>query len=310
MYGDRRVIALVPAYNEQDHIADVIKTMPGFVDQMIVVNDASTDQTKAMIESVEDERVVLIDHETNAGLGGSLVEAHIRALELGGDIMVVMAGDGQMDPQYLPSLLDPIVEDTADFTKGNRFYAPDSWRGMPRHRVFGNIVLSFMNKAATGYWDVIDPQNGYTAMSRKASERIDWSAIVRDYSFENDVLAALWIAGCRVRDIDIPAVYGTEVSTIRLGSTVPALLRTMARGMTRRFWLRYVLRSFSPVAMLIFSGLPLMVWGTAFGIWAAFASIGPAQASTGTVMLAVIPLMIGFQMVLAAFIMDVLNSAR
>lgn len=308
MYRGNTIVALVPAFNEQDHIARVISTMPQFVDRIIVVNDASTDRTREEVLAVNDDRVALIEHGSNRGLGGSLIAAHKAALEGEGAIMVVMAGDGQMDPQYLPALLDPLVDGICDFAKGNRFFSADSWSGMPRHRVFGNIVLTFMSKAATGYWDVFDPQNGYTAITRHASERIDWDSIASDYSFENDVLAALWISGCAVQDVDIPALYADEVSTIRLHSTVPALLRTMCRSFHRRIWRRYVLRSFSPVAMLLFVGTLFLLWGTVVGLWAAVQSLGVGSATTGTVMLSVIPFMMGFQLVLAAFIMDVIGS--
>lgn len=308
MYRERRIVALVPAYNEEAHVGGVISTMPGFVDDIIVVNDASADGTPEAVRAAGDSRVLLIDHERNEGLGGSLVDAHARALEAGSDIMVVMAGDGQMDPAYLPSLLDPLIDDGYDFTKGNRFFGTRSWAGMPAIRVFGNIVLTFLTKIATGYWNVVDPQNGYTAMARRASLLIDWASIARDYSFENDVLAALWINGCRVLDVPIPAVYGDEVSDIRLGSTIPRLLWTLWRSLWRRIWVRYVLRSLSPVAVLLVNGAVLTTWGVGFGAWVAARSVGPAVASTGTVMLAVIPFMLGFELMLAAFVLDVMNT--
>ena len=224
--------------------------------------------------------------------------------------MVVMAGDGQMDPGYLPALLDPVVVGGYDFAKGNRFFSANSTRGMPLHRVLGNVGLTFMTKAATGYWNMFDPQNGYTAMSRRASSLINWDTIARDYSFENDVLAQLGLARCRIKDVDIPAVYGTEVSGIRLTSVIPSMLRTLSRAYVRRIWQQYVVRSFSPVAVLLFFGGLFSLWGVGFGLWVALASRGPEIASTGTVMLAVLPFLIGFQLLLAAFVLDILNSPK
>jgi glycosyltransferase involved in cell wall biosynthesis len=300
----------VPAYNEAAHVGDVVSTMPEFVDDVIVVDDCSSDGTSEAAAAPGDRRVTLIRHETNQGLGASLIDAHKAALALGGDIMVVMAGDGQMDPAYLPDLLRPILEDGYDFTKGNRFFGKGSWEGMPGYRVFGNIALTFMTKVATGYWDMFDPQNGYTAMTRRASERIDWDHIVRDYSFENDVLAELWIMRARIRDVDIPAVYGAEISDIKLRAVVPSLIRTLWKAWWRRFWLLYVVRSFSPVALFLLSGAAMLVWSILFGAWVIAATWGPPAASTGTVMLAVLPFLLGFQLTLAAFVLDIMNTPK
>jgi glycosyltransferase involved in cell wall biosynthesis len=310
IYRQFRVAALVPAYNEQAHIGRVISTMPEFVDHIIVVNDASGDDTAAVARSIHDERVVLIEHETNQGLGASLIDAHLSALSLQADISVVMAGDGQMDPSFLPALLDPIVDEGYDFTKGNRFFSVSSWRGMPSHRVFGNIVLSFMTKLATGYWNLFDPQNGYTAMNSRVQRAIDWNDVAKDYSFENDVLARLGLIRARLKDVDIPAVYGDEVSSIRLQSVVPDLLRTLGKASRRRFWLQYVVRSFSPVALFGLSGCAALLWSALFGGWVIWGSIGPAQASTGTVMLAVLPFLMGFQLVLAGLVLDIMNTPK
>src|SRR5574340_154761 len=306
MYRDHRICALVPAFNESAHLGGVITSMPGFVDHIIVVDDASTDGTGSTAELKSDPRVVLLTHAANQGLGGSLVAAHLRALELHADISVVMAGDGQMDPAYLPALLDPIVDGTADFTKGNRFFSAHSFEGMPGYRVFGNVVLSFMTKLATGYWNLFDPQNGYTAMSRDVQTRILWDEVARDYTFENDVLARLGLMRARVADIDIPARYGQEMSNIRLGKVVPSLLRMLSGAAWRRFWLQYVVRSFSPVALLLLNGLALLAWPLLFGAGVGWETIGPPVATTGTVMLAVLPFLLGFQLVLAAFVVDIM----
>ena len=310
IYRERRVAALVPAFNEERHVGGVVTTMPSFVDHIIVVDDASVDGTTEAALAPGDPRVTLIRHEANEGLGASLIDAHLAALNTDAEIMVVMAGDGQMDPAYLPALLDPIVDGHVVFTKGNRFFSTRSWHGMPKHRVLGNIGLTFLTKIATGYWDLFDPQNGYTAIARHASERIDWNDLARDYSFENDVLAHLGLQRAVIRDVDIPARYGDEVSSIRMRRVVRDILRTLGRAFNRRFWLQYVVRSFSPVALFVFTGIPLLVWALVFGVWVAWMSIGPAEASTATVMLVVMPLLVGLQLVLAAFVIDVLNQPR
>jgi glycosyltransferase involved in cell wall biosynthesis len=306
----RRIIALVPSYNEAAHVGGVVATMPEYVDTIVVVDDCSADETSAAALEPGDPRVVLVRHDVNQGLGASLIDAHKRALELGGDIMVVMAGDGQMDPDYLPALLDPILHDGYDFSKGNRFFTTGSFQGMPWVRTFGNIVLTFLTKMATGYWDLFDPQNGYTAMTRRMSERIEWDAIARDYSFENDVLAALGLLRARVRDVDIPAVYGEEISDIKLHKTVPHLLRTLRRAFWRRFWLQYVVRSFSPVALFSLFGMLMLVWSLAFGVWVVVQRVHGITPSTATVMIDVLPLQLGFMLVLAAFVLDIMNAPK
>lgn len=308
MYRNHRIAALVPAFNEERFIGSVVSTMPEFVDVIIVVDDASTDGTAAAARAAGDPRVTLITHERNGGLGAALVTAHLRAIDENADISVVMAGDGQMPPAHLPDLLDPIVEGRAGFTKGNRFFGPESLRGMPRLRVFGNVVLTFLTKAATGYWNLVDPQNGYTAIARSVQTRIDWPTVARDYSFENDVIARLGMMRVRIIDVDIPALYGDEVSDIRLQAVVPDILRTLRRAFWRRFWYRHVLQSFSPIALFAFSGAVMLAWGVGFGTWVAVSSVGDAVASTGTVMLAVLPFLMGFVLILAAWVLDILDA--
>jgi glycosyltransferase involved in cell wall biosynthesis len=254
---------------------------------------------------------VLVRHEKNCGLGATLIDAHRKAMELGADISVVMAGDAQMDPQYLPALLDPIIDDGYDFTKGNRFFSRGSWKGMPGYRIFGNVVLTFLTKIATGYWDIFDPQNGYTAMNRRSQLAIDWDAVARDYSFENDVLAQLGLDSRRVKDVNIPAVYGEEISDIKLGKVIPDLLRTLRRAFWRRIFQKYVVASFSPVALFAFSALILLLWAVLFGAWVILERlVVGVTPTTATVMLVVLPFLMGFELALAALVLDIINAPK
>jgi glycosyltransferase involved in cell wall biosynthesis len=284
--------------------------MPAFVDQIIVVDDCSSDKTAEVALAKGDPRVILIRHSSNQGLGATLTDAHAEAMRAEADISVVMAGDAQMDPGYLPALLDPIIDDGYEFTKGNRFFSSGSWQGMPRHRIFGNIVLTFLTKLATGYWDIFDPQNGYTAMARAAQLRVRWEAVARDYSFENDVLAQLWLADARVKDVNIPAVYGEEVSDIKLHAVIPSMLRTLRRAFWRRIFQKYVVASFSPVALFMFFGVLLVMWSILFGIWVVMQKIGGTSPSTATVMLVVIPFLMSFELLLAALVLDIVNAPK
>jgi glycosyltransferase involved in cell wall biosynthesis len=308
VYRDRVIAAVVPAHNEAAHIEKVIRGLPPLVDHIVVVDDASTDDTAAIAASAGDPRVEVIRHERNLGVGGAILTAHRRALELGSDIDVVFAGDDQMDPHHLPALLDPIVDQGYGFTKANRFYSRTSFAGMPRHRVFGNIVLSFLTKFASGYWHLFDPQNGYTATSRGALELLPFDEIATGYEFENDFLINLNIVGTRALDVPVPARYGNEVSGIRLRRVVPAIGWLLFRGFWKRLIWKYTIRSFSPIALFFFVGLALVAWGVGFGIWVVAQTIGPGVATTGTVLLSVVPFLIGVQLLISALVLDIQES--
>lgn len=305
MYRDARVAVVVPCYNEERHVAEVIATMPAIVDHVVVVDDRSTDSTSSVAQAAADARTVVLRHEVNTGVGGAIVSGHRTALELGADVVVVMAGDGQMDPQYLPALLEPVVTGGKGFAKANRFYSATSFAGMPRYRVIGNIALTFLTKVASGYWNLVDPQNGYTAISREVLERMPLDRLAARYEFENDQLIWLNILDVPAVDVPIPAVYRDETSTLRLHQVMPRLIRLLARGFWRRIWRKYVLWSFSPIALLLVVGLLLLALGIGVGIWAVAASIGPGEASTGTWLLSVGPVLVGIQLLVQALVLDI-----
>jgi glycosyltransferase involved in cell wall biosynthesis len=309
MYRGLAVAAVVPAYREQEHIADVIRSMPELVDHIVVVDDASPDATGARARDAADARTVVLTLTENEGVGGAVLTGHRAALDRGADVCVVMAGDGQMDPDFLPSLLDPIADGRAEFTKANRFYGRGSFRGMPRTRILGNIALSFLTKAASGYWNLFDPQNGYTAIHRDALVRLPFDQIARRYDFENDLLINLNILRVPAVDVPVPARYGREVSGMRLATVGPRIALRLVRGFWTRIWWKYVLQSFSAVALLLFSGLALTLVGAVVGLWILFQTLGPPIASAGTVLLCVGPLLSGIHMLLFAMLLDIQESA-
>lgn len=308
MYKGLRVAAVVPAYNESLLIGKTIATMPDYVDHVIVIDDLSTDDTALRAEAVGDLRLTLIRHTVNTGVGGAVLDGHRCALDLGADVSVVMAGDAQMDPAFLPDLLDPIADEGVEFTKANRFYSRSSYAGMPRYRFLGSIVLSFMTKLASGYWHLFDPQNGYTAISRSALERIDLDRIALGYQFENDMLIHLNIADVWARDVAVPAVYGAEVSTMRMSRVIPAIGGLLVRGFWRRILLKYVLYSFSPVALFLFAGLGLTAFGAGFGLWAFAAAMTGHVPTAATVMASAAPLLTGIHFLVNALMLDIQES--
>uniref|UniRef100_UPI00286B5756 glycosyltransferase family 2 protein n=1 Tax=Salinibacterium sp. TaxID=1915057 RepID=UPI00286B5756 len=289
----------------------VIERIPPFVDHIIVIDDMSPDDTYQVALAAADQRTEVIRHAVNKGVGGAIITGHRRALELGADVSVIMAGDDQMDPSYLESLIDPIADRGYGFTKANRFFSMKSFSGMPRHRVFGNMVLTFMTKVSSGYWDLVDPQNGYTAISRASLEAIPLHRVAERYDFENDLLIWLNIANVRALDVPIPAIYGEEVSGMKLHKVVPRLLVTLTGGFWRRIWTKYVLWSFSPIALLMLVGIPLVLLGLVVGIWAiAVSAVDPGTVTTGTWLLSVAPALLGTQLLLQAFMLDIQATPR
>ncbi len=313
MYKGNSIAVVVPAHNEQELIGPTLADVPDYVDSIIVTDDASTDDTAARVEEIaqRDARIVLIRHERNQGKGSAVVDGYRRAMHQGHEIVVTMDGDHQMPSDHLPSLLDPLIERGYDAAKGNRFLAaPGTLSRMPKYRLLGNIFLTLATKMASGYWSIFDSQNGYWALKVASLAKIDLFRIARRYDLENSLLIHLNILGARVADVAIPARYGNEISGIRLWRVTPSIMLTLLTGFWRRVLLRYVLYNFHPIALFLFSGLVLTIWGLGFGIWVAISSLGPETTTSGTVMLAVLPFLMGFQLLLAALVLDILSEPK
>jgi glycosyltransferase involved in cell wall biosynthesis len=235
MFRGRRIAVVVPAYNETTKIARTIRSVPGFVDHVIVVDDASTDGTVRVALRSQRRGLEVVTHERNRGVGAAIATGYARAFELGAEVTAVMAGDSQMDPADLAMLVGTVVSDRADYAKGNRFLWPGGWRAMPFSRLLGNIVLSFLTRLASGYHSVFDSQCGYTAASRRALATILSGPLFPRYGYPNDLLARLGAAGARVTDVPVRPVYGPDWrSGIRIPRVVGPLLFLLGRAMARR----------------------------------------------------------------------------
>ena len=220
MYRQHRVAVVVPAFNESQAIGTTIATMPAIVDHVIVVDDASRDDTAERARAARPD-VELIRHPANRGVGAAIATGYRRALELAADVAVVMAGDGQMDPSDLPALLDPIATGVADYVKGNRFLHPAVWTEMPPSRIVGNVLLSAATRVTSGYRHVFDSQCGYTAIRREALAKIALDQVWARYGYPNDLLSRLHVAGVRVVDVPVRPIYGAHwKSGIRLGAAL------------------------------------------------------------------------------------------
>lgn len=236
LYRGKKIAVVVPAYNEEDLILDTLRGIPAFVDRVYAINDGSSDRTLDLIveRSKVDERVVPIDHVTNKGVGAALITGYKASVKDGMDITAIMAGDDQMDPKYLPSLLDPVVDGKADYSKGNRLVDVEYVKGMSTWRFFGNAILTMLTKFSSGYYNIGDPQNGYTAMSNEVFKTIDPDSIFPWYGYCNDILMRLKVHRFKVVDVAIPARYGKEKSTI----PYPKYIARLSRLLLVNFFLR------------------------------------------------------------------------
>jgi glycosyltransferase involved in cell wall biosynthesis len=235
MFRGLRVAVVVPAFNEVDKIARTIRSVPGFVDHVLVVDDASDDGTEKHARRSQRRGLEVMRHPRNRGVGAAIATGYTRALALGAQVTAVMAGDSQMDPADLVGLLTAVVDGRADYAKGNRFLWPDGWRAMPPSRLVGNLVLSFLTRLASGYGDVFDSQCGYTAANRRALATIVGGPVFPRYGYPNDLLVRLGRADMRVCDVPVRPVYGRDWrSGIRILRVVMPLARLLGRAVAQR----------------------------------------------------------------------------
>lgn len=289
MYCDKSIVVVVPAHNEEILIGRVIETMPDFVDAVVVVDDCSQDKTSTRVSEYMKktewkEKLFLIRHEKNQGVGGAISSGYKWAKEKNFDVAVVMAGDAQMDPSDLPALLDPVVNEGVDYSKGNRLFTGDAWNVIPRWRYLGNSVLSLLTKIASGYWHVADSQSGYTAISSKALNTIDLDNIYPSYGMPNHLLVQLNIFNLRVRDVAIRPVYGVgEKSGIKPLPLIWKLSMLLLKWFFWRLKEKYVIRDFHPLVFFYLGGIVLFLLSLPLGVrliyyWASFGYIPKINA--------------------------------
>jgi len=261
MYLKKTIAVVVPAYNEEKLIARTLKEIPDLVDKMIVVDDASTDSTARIVTELaeNDQRIQLIQHEGNQGVGGAIVTGYKKARDLGIDVTVVMAGDAQMDPNDLIRIIEPVANGSADYTKGNRLFYGDSWNMIPHYRYLGNSFLSLMTKISSGYWHIADSQSGYTAISLIALQRVNLDKIYKRYGMPNDLLIKLNQNDFRVRDVHVRPVYNVgEKSGIKLIQVIPKISWILFKGFWQRLFFKYVIKDFHPLVFFYLLGFILL----------------------------------------------------
>jgi dolichol-phosphate mannosyltransferase len=307
------ITVVIPCYNVAKHIKDVICNIPDSISYIIAVNDCSKDDTESIILKLanENKKLIYIRHEMNQGVGGAMITGYKRSMELNADITIKMDGDGQMDAAYIPALVKPLVNDKADFTKGNRFRDLKALQAMPLSRRIGNLGLSFIIKAASGYWNVFDPTNGFTAIKNETLKSMNFNRIHKRYYFETSMLIELYYANAVVNDIPMKARYGDEVSGLSRTKTLFQFPPKLFIAFIRRLLLKYFLFDFNIASIYTIFGLPLFLFGLYYGITNFLKySRSHIGAPTGTVVIPTLLIILGFQLLLSAVTYDVTNYPK
>jgi glycosyltransferase involved in cell wall biosynthesis len=303
----QRIAVVIPSYKVKRFIVDVIASMPDYVWRIYVVDDCCPEGSAEHVEThCKDSRVRVLRHEVNQGVGGAVMTGYRAAAEDGADVIVKVDGDGQMDPSLIEEFVHPILTGEADYTKGNRFYDMESLSSMPGIRVFGNAALSLLAKLSTGYWDLFDPTNGYTAIHADIARQLPFGRISRRYFFETDILFRLGTFRARVVDIPMDAVYGDEISNLKISRIFGEFLGKHARNFIKRVFYNYFLRDMSVASIELVTGLSIMLFGVVFGAWHWVKSASHHIATPiGTVTIAALSILCGLQLLLAFIGYDV-----
>lgn len=312
MWKNRKVAVVVPAYNEAENIFETLTTIPKWVDLIFVVNDCSLDDTDLQIQSAikYDARINNLLLKTNSGVGAAIKEGYKNAIDAGADICAVMAGDGQMDPLELHKLVDRVASGQVEMAKGNRFYSSKSTAGMPSNRVLGNILFSLLTKIGSGYWSILDPQNGYVAVSVESIKDLHLDSIANRYNFENDFLCHMRMIDARIADVNIPARYRNETSTIKMLPTIIRISSTLFKGFWRRMFVKHFLWSFSLIPLFLLLGILSISGGLFLGVLILGKVSNSVSPSAGTSSLDVILITSGVQFLLTSLIMDVISEPK
>jgi dolichol-phosphate mannosyltransferase len=303
------IAVIVPCYRVKDQVERVLDGIGPECRRIYVVDDACPEGTGDWVEErCRDPRLRVLRHGTNQGVGAATLTGYRAALDDGAEILVKIDGDGQMDPSAIPPLVAPILEGEADYVKGNRFHSLEDLRGMPAVRLVGNSILSFLTKLSTGYWDLFDPTNGFTALDAGVARELPFDKLARRYFFESDLLFRLGTQRAVVRDVPMPARYGGEPSSLSVREVAGEFLWKNLRNFGKRIFYGYFLRDFNIASVELVLGALMLAFGTVVGVdhWVESGRTG-RPATAGTVMLAALPVMIGVQLLLGFLGYDMQN---
>ncbi len=307
MFEGSSIAVVVPCYKEETQIRGVIETMPAFVDRIIIVDDRSPDATADVVRECmqSDPRVELLIHEENRGVGAGIATGYKRSLELGMDVAVVMAGDGQMPPNELPDIVRPVTSGQADYSKANRLVGDSAWETIPRKRFLGNAMLSLLTKIASGYYQVADSQTGYTAISSSMLRRLDLDDMYPRYGYPNDMLVRLNVLRARVVDVASVPVYDVgEVSGLKIRRVLFTMSWLLLKRFVWRLWKLYVVRDFHPLVLFYVLGMVMFLAGIAASIALAVVAFGAGTVSGSSAVAASILLQSGLLLTLFGMLFD------
>jgi glycosyltransferase involved in cell wall biosynthesis len=307
-----QISAVIPCYKVRNHILDVIKSIGQEVQKIYVIDDCCPVKSgDFVVENCTDPRVSVLRNKKNLGVGGAVLVGYQIALNDGADIIIKIDGDGQMDGSQIQNLIKPIIDADADYTKGNRFFNLEKISAMPKARLFGNAALSMMTKLSSGYWDLFDPTNGFTAIHKHAAKNLPFSKISCRYFFETDMLFRLNTLRAVVVDVPMDAFYGDEKSNLKIHKIVGEFLYKHLVNLCKRIFYNYYLRDMSLASIELPIGLLLFLFGLIFGVsqWIVSSQTG-VPTSAGTVMLACLPLLMGLQLILAFLSYDITSTPR
>jgi glycosyltransferase involved in cell wall biosynthesis len=305
VFEGKRVGVVVPAFDEEALIGATLGGIPPLVDRIIVVDDGSSDGTAERARETGDPRVEVLSHDRRSGVGAAILTGYRHALTDGLDIVAVMNGDNQMDPEDLPKLVEPVARGELDYAKANRLFTGQAWQLIPKTRYLGNAVLSMLTKVASGYWHVADSQSGYTVVSREMLARLDLDRVYTQYGFPNDMLVHLNVWNARVRDFPSRPIYGVgEQSKMRYRHVVPRIAWLLLRGFFWRLWEKYVKRDFHPLVFFYVIGFVATVSGGLLGLVVVGYRIAGYSIPISTVVLVALLLISGLQFTLFAMWFD------
>ena len=311
-FSNNRIAVVIPCYKVTRHVLEVISEIGSEVWRIYVVDDKCPDGSGDYVEEIcKDPRVVVLRHEINQGVGGAVMTGYRAAIADGSMVIVKVDGDGQMDPNLIPNFIEPILAGEADYTKGNRFFDLEEIRAMPRIRIFGNAVLSFMTKFSSGYWDLFDPTNGYTAIHADVAKHLPFKKISRRYFFETDILFRLNTFRAVVVDVPMSARYNDEISHLKVSKIIGEFLLKHLRNFGKRIFYNYYLRDMSIASIELPLGVLFLLFGAGFGGWSWLYAMSEGSATpAGTVMLSALPVLMGLQLVLAFLAYDIATVPR
>lgn len=306
-----KITIVIPCYKVASHIEKVVKELPECVTEIILVDDCSPDDTGKVLEQLaqQDSRIAVVRNEKNMGVGGAMVAGFQEALRRDCDIAIKLDGDGQMDSSRITEMVQMIENDDYDFVKGNRFYDKFALRKMPLIRKIGNFGMSFLVKVSSGYWQISDPTNGFIAINKETLQRLDMSWIAPRFFFESSLICELYYTGAKIKEISMPAIYGEEKSNLSVMKSLLTFPPKLCLRWLRRIWLSYYVYDFNLGSLYFAAGSLSFLFGLIFGIirWIQFASAGVA-APLGTIMIAVLTFICGFQLLLSAFQYDLTSQ--